>query len=848
MSIGPPPSSPPPSAPAEAQRPELPIEEPAEQEVAARLASTRVGIWLTLIVTLGGGLYALASLDRPNRGILALVFVAAVASAVVVDRLPTERIVRGRFSEHFFVGWSLSYIALIAAMAAADGGAHSPFTLLFVLPLLFGALSYPPAVTAVVGAIDVAAFVAVAATAGGGATYSAFCAFGLFSAALLCVWEASNQTRRRDALTRTTLALQDSESTSRLQARQQEEVARFGQLALGGASDEDLLAESVRIIQRVLSVDAAAVLQPLAGSEELVIRAAAGLPPEAVGVETVPAGTGSQAGYTLTAGKPVVVSDWHEEGRFGQAPVLAELGVRSGVTVMIRGSGTFGVLGAQSRHSQRFGPSEVSFMQAIANVLANAIERQEAEETVRHAAMHDPLTGLANRSLFLDRLEHALAKARRQEGSVAVLYLDLDQFKLVNDSLGHAAGDELLAEVAPRIQHVLRPADTVARFGGDEFAVLVEDVSHERIPIMVATRIAEALAQPFVLRGREQFVSASIGISIGAGTESAETLLRDADAALYRAKENGRGGYEIFDSLMRSRVVEHMRIENDLRGALERRQLELRYQPVVRLADGSIASFEALLRWRHPDWGLVGPDAFISVAEETRLIVPVGRWVIESACREAARWQALQPDRRPTGVAVNLSARQLADPELPRALERAILDTGIDPRSLSLELTESVLLEDSDDPDRVLRGLKDLGVRIVLDDFGTGFSSLGYLKRLPLDVIKLDRSFVENLSPGSTEAEIVRAVASMAAALGLEVVAEGIETVEQLRIVRALGCEHVQGYHFSKPVEPREVDALLLDPPWARNGYSSSAAASSVAPKSVPGIGETPGDVAPAST
>jgi len=805
---GPPPGAEPPG--------EVPIEDPAEQEVASRVASVRVGVWLTMMVVLGGGIYALATPDAPNRGLIAVMFTLGLLSAVFIDQLPIERILRGRWREHFFIAWSIADIGLIAAVAAADGGTRSPFTLLFVLPLLFGALSYPLKATVIVGVLDVAAFLAVEATAGSDAAYSAFGAFALVCAAVLCAWESSNQSERRAALGRVAQALRRSEATTRLQAREQETVARFGQLALRGTEVDDLLVEATRILQRVLDVEIAAVLQPLPGGEDVMVRAGVGLPDGIVGSLKVPAGTGSQSGYTMANGSPVIVADWREETRFAQPPMLAEMGTLSGVTVMIRGKGEpFGVLGAQSGEPGRFGPQDVTFIQAIANVLANAIERHEADEMIRHAALHDPLTGLANRSLFLDRLEHALQKARRTETSVAVLYLDLDGFKLVNDSLGHAAGDDLLAAVAPRLKQVLRPADTVSRFGGDEFAVLVEDVTNERDPTRIAERIAEGLTQPFVLREREKFVSASVGISIGHGSESAETLLRNADAALYRAKEKGRGGYEIFDNQMRSRVVEQMRIENDLRSALERGQLELRYQPVVRLSDGAVGSFEALLRWRHPDWGLVGPDAFISVAEDTRLIVPVGRWVIATACREVARWQALDPDRRPVGVAVNLSARQLADPELPLALERAIAENGIDPASLSLELTESVLLEESENPERALRGLKELGVRIALDDFGTGFSSLGYLKRLPLDSIKLDRTFVDDLQPGSTEAAIVEAVTVMAGALGLDVVAEGIENDEQLRIVRDLGCGHVQGYHFARPVEPREVDGLLLDPPWA---------------------------------
>jgi diguanylate cyclase (GGDEF)-like protein len=392
---------------------------------------------------------------------------------------------------------------------------------------------------------------------------------------------------------------------------------------------------------------------------------------------------------------------------------------------------------------------------------------------------------------------------------IAVLFLDLDQFKLVNDSLGHAAGDELLAAVAPRLEQALRPGDTVARFGGDEFAVLAEDVGDERGATRIAERIAEALTRPFILREREHFVSASIGISIGTGTEEPEALIRDADAALYRAKDHGRGGYEIFDEVMRSRVIEHMQTENDLRRALQRAEFVVHYQPVVRLQDRSIASMEALVRWDHPERGLLGPLAFIPVAEESRLIVPIGRWVIEQACRQAAAWQELRPDSAPVAVAVNLSARQLADPEVTAHIERSIEANGIEPSTLWLELTESTLLEDTAYVERTLGALRRLGVHLVLDDFGVGFSSLGYLKRLPLSMVKLDRTFVENVTNSPNDAAIVRAVSEMSETIGIGVIAEGVETEEQVRVARELGCGYAQGFHFAEPVPADQVRSLL---------------------------------------
>ncbi len=763
---------------------------------------------MTTIVTIGAAVYALVSWEQPNRSWILAIALAGLLSAPLVRSLPWERIVQSPRRDLYFLAWTLGDVLLVGAAAALDGGAQSPFTLLLVLPLLFASLSYPLRETIIVIACTMIVFGVLAFGVGGGLPYSGFGAFAMAAIALLSSWSAKIQSDRRRDLAAVAQALRQSESTSWVQARQQREVASFGQLALGGADTDALQAEAARLVSRTLDVEIVAVMK-LAEEGDHFERVA-GVDPTEAAPMPVPTGYSSQAGYTLATGAATVVSDWTEESRFQQAPVLKQLGTRSGVTVLIKAKGRpYGVLGVQSVAVREFTAEDVSFLQAIANILANAIERRSVEERTRHEALHDPLTTLPNRNLFLDRLGHALAQARRRRVSVAVLFCDLDQFKLVNDSLGHAAGDELLAAVAPRIEQAIRPSDTVARFGGDEFAILAEDISNERDAIRVAERIAEALTRPFVLREREHFVSASIGISIAAGGESPEALMRDADAALYRAKERGRGGYEIFDEAMRSRVIDHMQTENDLRKALQRGELELHYQPIVSLADGSVTMLEALLRWRHPTRGLVGPAAFIPVAEESRLILPIGRWVLEQACREAASWQGAEPDRAPVGVSVNLSARELADPQLLRSIESALEVSGIDPFTLRLELTETTLFEESEDPLSSLGALQNLGVRLVLDDFGTGFSSLGYLRRLPLSGIKLDRSFVENLAPGSDDAAIVGAVTEMAGVLGLDVCAEGVETSEQLEAVRALGCGQAQGFHFSRPVPADRVAALL---------------------------------------
>ncbi len=609
-----------------------------------------------------------------------------------------------------------------------------------------------------------------------------------------------------------------AEATRR--ATQQAKVAALGERALAGAATSDLVHDAAAVVVSVLEVDTAAVSQLEPDVAGFVVRAAVGYPEGTVG-RVVPAGRASQAGFTVERGEPVVVPDWAEERRFGKSPPVRDLGAASGATVPIQAGGdTFGTLGVQSLEPREFSAEDVSFMQSVANVLANAIERQASEERIRHQALHDGLTGLPNRHLYMDRLGHALAKSERDASSVAVLFCDLDRFKLVNDSLGHESGDSLLRAVSPRLRDAMRPGDTVARFGGDEFGILVEDVDRELDATHVAERIAAALARPFVLGGREHFVTASIGIAIGGAGEMPEGLIRDADAAMYRAKERGGAGYEIFDEVMRARAVDHLEIENDLRRAVERGELRLLYQPVVRLSDGRVVGVEALVRWQHPTRGLIGPEKFVPIAEEGGLIVPVGHWILEHACRQAAEWQAARPDQAPVNVSVNLSARQVSRPGLAGEIGALLRGTGVDPLSLTLEITESALIEESASMFETVHALDHLGCRILLDDFGTGFSSLGYLKRFPLDGIKVDRSFVERLGLQSTDAAIVRAIVRMAEELELSVVAEGVETEEQMREIRSLGCEFAQGYFFTPPVSASEIGEILDRPLQPRTGSS----------------------------
>jgi diguanylate cyclase (GGDEF)-like protein/PAS domain S-box-containing protein len=437
-------------------------------------------------------------------------------------------------------------------------------------------------------------------------------------------------------------------------------------------------------------------------------------------------------------------------------------------------------------------------------------ERKTLEERLEYQALHDPLTGLPNRQLLLDRLGHALARTQRSSGSgVAVLFMDLDGFKVVNDSLGHDTGDRLLAAVAERLRRCLRPEDALARFGGDEFVVLVEDVDDSAEAVRVAERITEELRWPFRLKRRELYVAVSIGISLGdARTHDPEDLLRDADTAMYRAKEAG-SDYSLFDPAMHERAVLRLALENDLKRAIERGEFVVHYQPIVGLDDRSVWGVEALVRWEHPERGLLNPDEFVPVAEESGLVVPMGTAVLEEACRRAKGWQEAYPKMPPLIVYVNLSARQLARPDLAEAVEGALRRTGFDGNCLGLDVTETVYVTALEGNTAALDRLRALGVRVSIDDFGTGYSSLSYLKRLPADALKIDKSFVRGLGEDVEDTTIVRMVVELAHTLGMEVIAEGVETEEQAALLAEMGCDKAQGYHFSRPLPPEDVPGFL---------------------------------------
>ncbi len=435
-------------------------------------------------------------------------------------------------------------------------------------------------------------------------------------------------------------------------------------------------------------------------------------------------------------------------------------------------------------------------------------ERWQASERIHHQAYHDALTGLPNRLLFTDRLTQALAQARRSRSLLSVLFMDVDLFKRVNDTLGHSIGDRLLKTLASRLAEAVREADTVARVGGDEFIVLLTELANAEDSAKVADKLLTVVGHPFEIHGHTLYVSGSVGISTHpADGDDAETLLRNADTAMYRAKERGRGAYQMFTTEMNVQAVKRLNLEQALRRALEQAQFRLRFQPLIRATDGKVVGFEALLRWRAEEGREVAPGEFIELAEDTRLVIPIGEWVLQHACRAARSWQVA--GHAGLRVAVNVSPRQFEHGGLVQAVARALQESGLAPDSLELEVTESAAMQDVEASAAAFRELAALGARVAIDDFGTGHASLGFLKRFPIQVLKIDRTFVADVTLTSSGAAIVRAITQMAHSLGLRVVAEGVETGEQAAFLKGLGCDELQGFHFGKPVAEDAVLPVL---------------------------------------
>jgi diguanylate cyclase (GGDEF)-like protein len=528
---------------------------------------------------------------------------------------------------------------------------------------------------------------------------------------------------------------------------------------------------------------------------------------EAAGGIPVSEGAG---GTAISEERLVCVEDYPSSSE--ALPQLASAGIQAVMAAPVRENGrVVGSLVVASRRPGRtYSLAEQEILLAFADHAGLALNDARSIEALHHQALHDSLTGLPNRALFADRLDHARRRKARSGAQLAVVFIDLDEFKVVNDSFGHALGDQLLQAVAGRLPGCLRASDTAARLGGDEFAILLEDIWDGGDARTVTERILSSLQEPFVLDGNRIFANASIGIAYSvSGLEESEDLLRDADVAMYQAKAAGKGRSVVFEAGMQEAVRARAELEGDLRHAIERGELSVHYQPIVRVEAQPIRGVEALVRWDHPRLGRLSPAEFIPLAEETGLIVPIGRWVLEQSCRQMACWHETYRLTPPLSLSVNLSARQLHQPEIVADVAGALRRTGLDPSCLVLEVTESILMEDSETTGAKLSALKAEGVRLAIDDFGTGYSSLGYLRRFPVDVLKIDKMFIDALGEELEAGTLVEAVVELGKTLGLQTVAEGVEGTDQLEALVVLGCSLAQGYLFSRPVPAEEIGPLL---------------------------------------
>lgn len=606
-----------------------------------------------------------------------------------------------------------------------------------------------------------------------------------------------------------------AERKLRKQASQQALVAELGARALESGELPEFVLHAASEVQRVLDADFAGVHQHIPERGAFVLFGGVGLESFRRNGAAI-ASSGSWLGHVLERKQALIVSDWSAASEFSEAAFFSSHDIASGIGVLVPGpESAFGVLSVQAGGPGHFNYEDGVFLQSVAHVLAAAIARTETEAKIRHQALHDAVTGLPNRILFEDRLTRVLATARRHGRSLAVLFLDLDNFKRVNDSLGHAVGDEVLRTVARRMASCIRAEDTLARFGGDEFVVLMPEINRPEDWSGVVDRIDEAFQEPFETAGRQLVTSVSVGVAVGGSPQpekDAQALLRDADLAMYAAKQRGPGHRELFEKRMYDTAVQRLDLIGDLHSALDRDEFEVHFQPIVCLDQQTISGVEALVRWNHPRHGLLSPAVFLPLAEETGVMVGLGRWVLREACRNLRRWHQLNPDRTDLYVTVNLSTQEVHAPDLVASVGAVLEESGIPPQTLVLEITEGVLLSTDDLALTRLHELKALGLRLAVDDFGTGYSALSYLQQLPVDILKIDKAFVDRLGEEEDQELLLNGIIKLAHDVNLATVAEGIETPEQAEALRRLDAEHGQGFHFARPVTPDQIDGLIKEP------------------------------------
>ncbi len=605
-----------------------------------------------------------------------------------------------------------------------------------------------------------------------------------------------------------------AEDEAKGRARQRAQIDSLGISALSGLDFDEMMQRAARIVAEVLQTEFAEILELKPDGMGLAVRAVHDIDPVRAGTLEREAGRGSFAGYVLLTSDVVVCNDRTAEGRFRREAWLAELGVVSCVGAVIRGrTGEYGVVAAYSRTARQFSHDDINLLQSIALVIMAAVDRRRSDERMLYLAHHDDLTSLPNRRYMRERLSQLIDDAAQKDQRVGLMFVDLDHFKVINDSLGHTAGDEMLKAIAGRMRGSLKEEDLLCRLGGDEFVIAIADASSAPQLSRIAERVMEAFARPVRIGDQDIFTSATIGVSVFPDdAREVETLVRSADAALNRGKERGRNRVEFFDAEIERRARHWFEIKSGLQHAIERNELRIVYQPLVEMATGRIVGAEALLRWMSPLLGDVPPAVFVPIAEATGLIEAIGQFVLISACQQAREWHDLGHTH--LHVAVNLSASQFRHPNIVDRIVSAVRGAGVDPHAIELEITEGVAMAEADVSAHTLETLNRHGFRLSIDDFGTGYSSLNYLKRFYVDTLKIDRSFVRDVTTDNEDAAIARSIIALAHSLGIAVTAEGVETAAQLDFLRRNGCDIAQGFLFSPGLAADSFTELLTGSPW----------------------------------